>query len=54
MFMRERGHDPTPTIDTAGRPSSTARNDAITVLGISVRGKDHFTRLWPTAKEEDP
>ena len=37
----------TPTIS----PSSTARNDAITVLGISVRGKDHFARLLPTAKD---
>ncbi len=41
----------TPVINTVGRPGSTARNDAITVLGISVRGKDHFTRLWPTAKD---
>jgi hypothetical protein len=43
----------TPTISPSGA-STTARKDAITVLGISVHGKDHFTRLWPTAKDGSP
>jgi hypothetical protein len=43
----------TPTINP-GRVSTTARKDAITVLGISVRGKDHYTRLWPSAKDGSP
>lgn len=42
-----------PTISPS-RTSTTARKDAITVLGISVRGKDHYTRLWPTAKDGSP
>jgi hypothetical protein len=43
----------TPTISPSGA-STTARKDAITVLGISAPGKDHFTRLWPTAKDGSP
>lgn len=43
----------TPTISPS-RASTTARKDAITVLGISVRGKDHYTRLCPTAKDGSP
>ena len=43
----------TPPISPS-RVGATTRKDAITVLGISVRGKDHYTRLWPTAKDGSP